>query len=269
MIREATAVRPLLIAGAALLALAMATGTPSAGEAPGWGYSCADGAPFVWGLLDPSFALCGEGEAQSPIVIGTAGAIHKPLPALRFEYGPTALMVVNNGHTVQANVLTPGAGTLRVDGRSYRLQQFHWHTPSEHWLDGDPSPMELHLVHQAPGGARLVVGALVRAGDENAELAKFWDELPGEKGDQVDLTGFDLAKLLPAGFASYRYNGSLTTPPCDEGVRWAVLAEGVEMSPAQITAFQAIFSGDHFPVGNARPPLARNHRRVVSDVGVP
>lgn len=242
----------------------------TAAEEPVWGYNCEEGAPFEWGLLDVKFAVCLEGHAQSPIDISTRGSIRVSLPPLSFEYQTANLRVLNNGHTVEAHLLPPGsvAGTLTVGGdRTYRLERFHWHTPSEHWIDGNVLPMELHMVHHAPGGAALVVAAMIREGENNDELDKIWDDLPQHKGEEVLVSGFDLAKLPPSGRESYRYNGSLTTPPCGEGVRFVVLAEPVEMSPEQIEIFRAIFYGnDEFPVGNARPPQPRNDRRVVTDV---
>jgi carbonic anhydrase len=258
---------PLISALAALLLLMAGTVTARAAEEP-WGYNCQEGAPFEWGLLDEDFAACQEGLEQSPIPITTTGSFHRPLPALDFQYGTTGLRVVNNGHTVEAHLPAGStAGTLSVGGdRVYRMERLHWHTPSEHWIDGNLFPMELHMVHHAPGGAALVVAAIIVAGDNNDELDKIWDVLPEHAGEEVPVTGFDLSALLPAGRESYRYNGSLTTPPCGEGIRFVVLAEPIEMSPQQIEAFRALFYGnERFPVGNARPPQPRNDRRVVTD----
>jgi len=230
-----------------------------------WGYNCAEGAPFLWGRLAPAYALCGDGRAQSPIDVATTGAVSEPLPPLAPAYGPTDLRVVNNGHSVEADVPVEAA-RLRVGERTYRLVQFHWHTPSEHWLDGEPSPMELHLVHADENG-RLVLGALVEEGRPNRELEKIWAVLPREPGDEVEVDDFDPAKLLPASFRSYRYPGSLTTPPCDQGIQWVLLAEPIELSAEQIAAFQELFLGtERFPVGNARPVQPRNGREVATDV---
>jgi carbonic anhydrase len=239
---------------------------PAAGGEPHWGYNCAEGPPFVWGTLAPAFELCGDGEAQSPIDVSTTGAVHRPLPPPRPAYGPTDLEVVNNGHTVEAE-LPAGAARLRVGERTYRLVQFHWHTPSEHWLDGERYPMELHMVHADDQG-RLVLGALVEAGRANRELDKIWSVLPRKPGDHAEIHDFDVSKLLPASLRSYRYSGSLTTPDCAQGIDWVLLAEPVEMSDGQIDDFQAIFLGnDRFPVGNARPVQPRNDREVVTDAG--
>ncbi len=184
------------------------------------------------------------------------------------RYGKTGLSVGNNGHTVQADV-PAGAGTLRVGDATYRLDQFHWHTPSEHWIDGERYPMELHLVHRGASGL-LVVGALVVEGRANAELEKIWRAFPEKPGDRVEVADFDLSKLLPADLHSYRYPGSLTTPGCDQGVQWIVLARPVEMSRAQIERFRSVFFGtERFPAGNARPVQPLGDRTVVTDVAAP
>lgn len=258
VVRRAFGISPLLLVVAGW---GCAAGAAAEGDAK-WGYSCAEGAPFVWGR---SFPGC-DGDAQSPIDVSTTGAVRKPLPPPEPAYGPTDLEVVNNGHTVEAEV-PPDAARLRVGERTYRLVQFHWHTPSEHWLDGNRFPMELHMVHADENG-RLVLGALVEEGRANAELEKIWSVLPREPGGHAEVHGFDVAKLLPGSLRSYRYPGSLTTPGCDQGIQWVLLAEPVEMSAAQIAAFQELFLGnDRFPVGNARPLQPRNGREVATDAG--
>jgi carbonic anhydrase len=240
-------------------------GCAAAGAAEGdatWGYNCAEGAPFVWGL---SFPAC-NGDAQSPIAVSTTGAVREPLPPLAPSYGPTDLEVVNDGHTVEAEVKAVGP-KLKVGEETYELIRFHWHTPSEHWLDGERFPMELHMVHGGEHGS-LVLGSLVREGRANEELEKIWAVLPREPGGHEEVDGFDVSKLLPGSLASYRYPGSLTTPGCDQGIQWVLLAEPVEMSAAQIATFQELFLGnDRFPVGNARPLQPGNDREVVTDAG--
>ena len=270
MDREAHAIRRGSRVVWMLLVVIVAAAPAAAADAPHWGYNCAEGAPFVWGRIAPAFAVCADGRAQSPIGVSTTGAVPKPLPPLAPAYGPVDLAVVNNGHSVEAQVQAtpPAAGaSLRVGERTYRLVQFHWHTPSEHWLDGESFPMELHLVHADENG-RLVLGALVKEGRPNAELAKLWARLPETPGDRVEIHGFDLAKLLPATLRSYRYPGSLTTPPCDQGIQWVLLAEPIELSAEQIATFRALFFGtERFPVGNARPLQPRNGREVTTDAG--
>lgn len=254
-----------------VVAIAVAVASPTARPAEShasWGYDCADGPPFLWGRLSPEYALCDEGTAQSPIDIGTARASRRPLALLVPRYGKSGLTVANNGHTVQADV-PAGAGELRLGDATYLLDQFHWHTPSEHWIDGERFPMELHLVHLGDSGL-LVVGALVVEGRANPEIEKIWRSFPEKPGDRVKVADFDLSKLLPADLHSYRYPGSLTTPACKEGVQWVVLARPVEMSRAQIERFRSVFFGtERFPAGNARPVQPLERRTVVTDVEEP
>lgn len=207
------------------------------------------------------------GASQTPIDIRTEDLTFvEGLPALGFGY-PTSvkLDVVNNGSpgefaTVRANV-PAGAGELNVGGVTYHLLQFHFHTPSEHERDGVKYPMEMHLVHRADDGTLSVVGIFVVAGREHEGLRKLFKELPAAGGERRSVPRFDLTTLLPASHKSFRYTGSLTTPNFDEGVRWVVLAEPIEMSPAQIGAFKALF-----PDGNSREIQPLNGRTILTDV---
>lgn len=235
---------------------------PAAEAKAHWGYNCAEGPPFLWGQLVPA---C-DGEEQSPIDVSTTGAVRRPLPPPEPAYGTTGLDVVNDGHTVEAMV-PAGAARLRLGGRTYRLIRFHWHTPSEHWLDGERFPMELHMVHADDDG-NLVLGALVEEGRANQELDKIWSVLPREPRDRVEVESFDVSRLLPGSLRTYRYPGSLTTPDCAQGIQWLLLAEPVEMSDKQIDEFRKIFFGTaRFPVGNARPIQALYAREVATDAG--
>ena len=217
------------------------------------------------------------GSEQTPIDIRDEEVTYDPtLPALGFSYGTKAtLNVVNNGSpgefaTVRAELPPAGADSLTVGATTYRLLQFHWHTPSEHELNGRKFPMEMHLVHKAVGGpddGRLsVVGVFVKAGKENKELKKLFADLPASEGETRSVVKFNQTRLLPESLESYRYDGSLTTPdPATgvfaEGVRWVVLAEPVEMSQEQIDAFKALF-----PEGNSREVQPLNGRAVLTDV---
>ncbi len=257
-----------LTLGWAMVALVLAPAAWGAEGHAGWGYDCAEGPPFLWGRLDPKYALCDEGDAQSPIDVATAGARREPLDLPVPHYGQTALTAINNGHSVQADV-PAGAGEISVGGATYRLDQFHWHAPSEHWIAGKRYPMEIHLVHRGEAGV-LVVGALVVEGRANPEIEKIWRSFPEKPNDQVKVSDFDLSKLLPADLHSYRYPGSLTTPGCDQGVQWVVLARPVEMSRQQIERFRSVFFGtERFPAGNARPVQPLGDRTVVTDVAAP
>jgi carbonic anhydrase len=216
----------------------------------------------------PRAASAAAPRRQSPIDIRTAGLVvegERALPPIEFRYAHHArLDVENTGSpsdlaTVEATVAA-GDGELRLDGRAYRLVQFHWHTPSEHEVNGERFPMELHLVHVAEDGSKLVTAVFVRAGAEHAELPALFRALPRGRGEHATVADLDLAALLPEGRWSARYTGSLTTPPYTEGVRWLVLAPPIELSPEEIAAFGALF-----PEGNARGVQALNGRTVVTD----
>lgn len=228
-----------------------------------WGYHGEEG-PGHWCNLDTAYSTCCEGMEQSPINIVGGDAQPGVLAPLEFSYPPVSVEVINNGHTVQANV-PEGACTLTIGNETYNLLQFHFHTPSEHLMDGEEYPMELHLVHQSAGGVLAVVGVFIEPGDENAELAKFWGSIPATEEETATANGFEISQLLPENRATYRYGGSLTTPPCSEGVRWNVFGAPIAMSAEQIDAFISIFSGEAFPDGNRRPLVPLNDRTVVTD----
>jgi carbonic anhydrase len=207
------------------------------------------------------------GSEQTPIDIRDEEATFDPnLPALGFGYGTkVTLSVVNTGSpgefaTVRAE-LPDGGGELNVAGVTYKLLQFHWHTPSEHELNGVKFPVEMHLVHQSADGTLSVVGVWIKSGKENKELKKLFADLPAQTGERRSVNKFNLTRLLPESLESYRYMGSLTTPNFNEGVRWVVLAEPIEMSQAQIDAFKQLF-----PEGNSREIQPLNGRTVLTDV---
>lgn len=217
------------------------------------------------------------GLEQTPIDIRYEDTTFVPnLPSLGFSYETKAtLSVVNTGSpgefaTVRAELpesnskLTVAEGDENVN---YKLLQFHWHTPSEHELNGQKFPLEMHLVHRVNGtGPILVVGVFVKAGKENSELAKVFSHLPDEQDERRAVARFNLTKLLPNGLESFRYDGSLTTPDpltgvFQEGVKWVVLAEPIEMSQQQIENFQRLF-----PEGNSREIQPLNGRTISTDV---
>jgi len=204
-------------------------------HAPHWSYDGAED-PAHWAALSPDFALCGAGHQQSPVDI------------------------VNNGHTIQVD--TVGSGVLVIGRDRYVLQQFHFHTPSEHTVDGRSYPLEAHFVHKTADGKLAVVGLLFEEGADNPALNPCWSRLPKSAGPPVDLGrgGLDLRNVLPGRHDVYRYAGSLTTPPCSEGVDWLVLKQHATASTAQIEAFRSIVPHDNRPT----QPLAG--RAVHSDV---
>ena len=219
-----------------------------------WDYVGAGGAQY-WGGLDESYEACASGMHQSPINIEEYMR-DEALGDITLSYQPAPLTVVNNGHTVQVNY-TEGS-TVQVGDETFELLQFHFHTPSEHYLDGTPYPMEAHFVHKNEAGELGVFGVMMKLGAENPVIQSIWENIPAP-GEQTasETVAVNAASLFPADLGYYTYEGSLTTPPCSEGVYWHVLKTPVEISQEQLVAFQSLF-----PV-NARPvqPL---HERVVS-----
>lgn len=233
------------------------TPTKGAPPAPHWTYEGEEG-PAHWAELSPDFHACGDGHAQTPIDVNSRYAETVGLDDVLFHYHPVAGKVVNNGHTVQA---TLGAGNaIEVDGGYYELLQFHEHSPSEHRLDGKSFPLELHLVHSDATGHLAVVGVFVTPGPANPALEPFLAAMSPKVAAEKPLAApYDPAALLPAHHDVYRYTGSLTTPPCTEGVRWIVMATPVTASEEQIERIRALY--EH----NARPIQALNGRMVLSD----
>ncbi len=226
---------------------------PSSHAGP-WGYDGAKG-PENWGTLDPAYQACSDGVQQSPIDL--AGNIRAQLPAINLNYVSGALRIVNTGHTVQVN--SPDGSTLTLDGKSYKLKQFHFHAPSEHRVNSIAFDMEIHFVHQAEDGSLAVVGLMVRQGGTNKGLTGIVDNLPAGVNQEVEVAGVNFwpASLLPRERTHYRYFGSLTTPPCTENVTWLVLKTPVQASAAQINAFKQAFPA------NARPVQPRNRRFLL------
>lgn len=233
-----------------------ATATPAPTTPPHWTYEGEDG-PDKWGELDPAYALCATGEAQSPIDLTGAQAVD--LKNIQFDWQPSAMNVFNNGHTIQVNY---DAGSfITYNEIQYQLVQFHFHHPSEHTINGEFFPMELHFVHKDANGALAVVGVMLKEGKEdNPAFADLFANLPAEKGDPQPTTiTLDANLMIPADHTFTTYVGSLTTPPCTQGVRWLVLSEPVELSAKQLEAFSAIFEL------NARPVQALNDRDLLED----
>lgn len=221
-----------------------------------WEYTGEEG-PDHWGELDPNYAACRTGLAQSPIDI--SGALAGDLTPIAFSYQASALNIFNNGHTIQVNY--DAGSSILYNEDTYQLLQFHFHHPSEHTINGQSFPMELHLVHKDASGNLAVVGVMLAEGAaDNPAFSVVFDNLPTEKGDPqpTELT-IDAASLLPAETLYDTYSGSLTTPPCTQGVRWLVLQTPVEVSAAQLDAFGAIFAM------NARPVQPLNTRDLLED----
>jgi carbonic anhydrase len=209
-----------------------------------WGYEGETG-PEHWGDLDPAFERCETGITQTPINLAHADSL--PLPNPVFNYRPSKLRIVNNGHTIQANY--DEGSVLTLGDHTYQLVQFHFHTPSEHTLQGEHFPMEVHLVHKDEQGTLAVVGILMQQGVTHNLVQTIWDKMPTEAGpEQVFEETINALTLLPKTQTTWRYTGSLTTPPCSEGVNWFVMTTPIEVSEAQAAAFKVLFKNNARPV---------------------
>ncbi|WP_025040507.1 carbonic anhydrase family protein [Nitrosospira briensis] len=206
-------------------------------------------------------------EAQSPIDITAADTKFEKLSPMQFNLSSdTTLSVINNGSpgtektAARANVVA-GAGSVTVDGDTYQLAQFHFHTPAEHLENGKVFPMEMHLVFEDARNNILVVGRWIEVGASNAALEPIFSDLPKTTTQTHVFNHFDLNALLPTNMESFRYDGSLTTPPFSEGVKWIDLAQPLQMSAAEINAYSSLF-----PNGDAREIQDLNGRIVLTDV---
>jgi carbonic anhydrase len=212
-----------------------ATAQAAASEAH-WSYQGENG-PENWGELSAKYALCRDGKNQSPIDL--VADFKVGLPELVFEYHGTPLRETHNGHTIMLTVA--GGNFLDVPEKSWRyeLQQGHFHSPSEHTVGGQTYPMEIHLVHLAEDGQIAVVGVMVEEGEENPMLNRIWSFMPEQVGEstQSPLTVFE-AGVLPPTRNYFTYDGSLTTPPCTEGIQWFVLRDPLSASAGQIARFK-------------------------------
>ena len=225
----------------------------------GWGYSGNNG-PDAWSDLSQDFAACAAGTMQSPIDISQGGTLSAAAPEIVFHYELTPLRILNNGHTIQVN-FDPGSHIV-LDGRRFDLAQFHFHTPSEHSVEGKRFPMEAHLVHVGAGGELAVLGILFNEGADNLALRETWAMMPEHEGPEESAPEITLnaRELLPDETAYFRYMGSLTMPPCSEGVNWHVFTQPVEASHSQIARFVDVIGA------NARPIQAQNSRLVLEPV---
>ena len=219
-----------------------------------WGYG-EDNGPSVWGDLSPYYESCRSGLEQSPIDI--ASMVDAPLaPALEIDYSATPLVIFNNGHTVE--VEHEEGSSLMVGVDEWEVLQFHFHASSEHTLDDSGERMEMHIVHRSASGELAVLGAFIEEGMFNPELEPVFANLPREEGEPTFVAGqmVNLSSILPMDLSAWRYNGSLTTPPCSEGVRWHVLKTPIQASASQIALFETVFDN------NFRPTQALNDRTL-------
>lgn len=215
------------------LVLCLALGCAGGGgdhQAAHWGYDPEDG-PDRWSSLNADWVLCASGMAQSPIDFHGAEdasdvdrmALDLPEASVRVIRQEHVLHELNNGHTIQVNV--DAGDTLTIGSQAFDLLQYHFHSPSEHTVKGEHYPMEMHLVHKSGAGELAVVGVFIEEGEHNAAFDAVWSNMPTEPGTetQIEHVRVNIDDMLPSDTTSWRYHGSLTTPPCTEGVRWIVL----------------------------------------------
>lgn len=219
-----------------------------------WSYEGKAG-PQNWGKLTPEFATCDSGRNQSPINI--EDTMHASLKPLRGIHNFPAKDIFNDGHTVQVN-FTAG-NMLVLDNMAYQMKQVHFHAPSENTIRDKSFPLEAHFVHADAKGNLTVIGVMFKEGKANPALAGLWSQMPKETGEPVALKSrVTASELIPKNRSYYRFSGSLTTPPCSEGVRWLLLKTPMTASKAQIEAFEQAIHHH-----NNRPVQALNGRMVV------
>ncbi|MGB5443966.1 MAG: carbonic anhydrase [Psychromonas sp.] len=218
-----------------------------------WGYAGEQG-PENWAQLSHDNFAC-TGANQSPVNL--TGFVEADLTPIQFNYKAGGSEIVNNGHTVQINYQQ--GSSMTVDGHEFFLKQVHFHAPSENHIDGQSYPLEGHLVHADAQGNLAVVAVMFTEKNTNAGFAQAWSQMPKNEGDTYQLkTVFNINDILPENRDYYRFNGSLTTPPCSEGVRWFVLKDSVAVSAEQVKAFADVLTGP-----NNRPVQATNARVIL------
>lgn len=224
-----------------------------AGSDTHWGYSGETG-PDNWAKLSPDNQAC-TGKNQSPINL--SGFIEAELAPLKIHYQPGGHEIVNNGHSIQVNYAA--GSSIEVDGQTFELKQYHFHSPSENHINGESYPLEAHFVHANQNGDLAVVAVMFKEGASNLAVARAWSRIPENSGDKQTLSVKTRAlALLPASKDYYRFNGSLTTPPCSEGVRWFVMKEISSVSKKQIAAFTDVMLHD-----NNRPIQVTHSRPIL------
>jgi carbonic anhydrase len=231
-----------------------------------WSYE-GEGGPAQWGALKPEYATCASGKRQSPIAIDDSDTLKGPAEAIQFRYTPSKGTVVNNGHTIQVNVY--GDNSLTVRGSTYQLLQFHFHHPSEERINGQSYPMVGHFVHRNDLGQLAVLAVLLQAGEAgNRLIERVWTYMPLDANDSVRMPPdlIDVNDILPRERLYYQYLGSLTTPPCTEGVLWLVMKQPVAISREQLRLFAQLYPHNARPV---QPLNGRPVREAVQLLGEP
>ena len=211
-----------------------------------WSHHTGEEGPENWKNLCDGFADCG-GDVQSPINIVTKSAqTDNKLLAPVFNYGTSKVAIINNGHTVQFNI--SGDNQVTLEGKDYKLLQFHYHALSEHTIDGKHAPIEVHFVHKHSNTDYAVLGVMFEEGKENPLFSKYLEHFPKKEGHYNSEDKIDVLSLLPQNKSYYNYKGSLTTPPCSEVVNWYVLKTPVTASKSQIEQLSKILNNNFRPV---------------------
>jgi carbonic anhydrase len=244
-----------VLALSVVAAVSLPSGSRAQWKTP-WSYEGPKG-PDHWGDLDPDYAACKVGKEQSPIDIRSANKVD--LPAIRFEYKSGPLRIINNGYTAVRVNYPPGNGNFLIVGdKRYELTQFHFHRPSEEFIQGKPYDMVIHLLHAAGDGKVAAVAVFLNSGSANATIQRLWEHMPRTAGKETRIAGVAVnpAGLLPHDTGYYTYMGSQTAPPCSEGVTWFVLKTPIDISADEISAFAKLYPHD------VRPPQPLNGRVV-------
>jgi carbonic anhydrase len=250
---DAAAPAPASPAGHAAVRIAAAPRKHAAADAPHWAYD-GEGGPAAWGRMKPEFAACSAGKRQSPIDIREG--LKLSLDPVAFDYQPSSFKVQDNGHTIQVNLAA--GNSIEVLGQRFELVQFHFHRPSEESIDGRRFDMVAHFVHKSLEGRLAVVAVLIERGGAQGQLQQVWNNLPLEKGDTVSARGtLDLERLLPSDRGYFTYMGSLTTPPCSEGVLWMVMKQPLQASADQLGVFARLYPMNARPIQSASGRLIK------------
>ncbi|MCI5125431.1 MAG: carbonic anhydrase family protein [Candidatus Electrothrix sp. AR5] len=242
----------IMSAVAAVLALTAGNSVASGGGH--WGYT-GDAAPEHWSSLDPAYTLCASGANQSPIDL--TNFTEAELEPIKFNYTGLVTEVAHTNHAIQAKY-TAGS-TIKVNGKIFALKQIDFHAPSEHLINGGQVPVEAHFVHADNDGNFAIIAVLYTLGNEHAELKKIWQQMPAEAGKKTGMASQVRAgELMPENKEYYRFNGSLTTPPCTEGVLWMVMKNPVPVGEKQIKKLVQVLKHS-----NNRPMQPVNARLVL------
>lgn len=222
-----------------------------------WSYS-GDKSPKYWGHLDKGYSACTNGKEQSPVNIDIPQIIVDKHPSVKFHYKSTTFKMNNNGHNIESIPNLPG-NFIVLNGKHFELEQFHFHTPSEHTLNNKHFEMELHLVHKGTNGT-VIVGIMIKKGNQNNAASELWSHLQSLRSGETDKSIVKLERLLPQQTDVLRYSGSLTTPPCTEGITWIILSRPIEMSIHQINTFRSRYRDNH------RPIQRMYQRKIIGDL---